>query len=202
MTSLLCCADVRRTVNRRRYPDPLGGINHQIASKNQELQRKDMLLSNLILLNLIMTQPAPKTPVFDSLFFAKKYISLRNAMKAKDTTGIKVLLAPNFVSTDIRGSTSGVPEMLTEIQNMKIDSTKESATEVFNIMTSGDTVMFEQHYTMSKKQQNGSKFEMRAISYDKWRCVNAECAMLSTQTKHVNIFVDGKLVKSLDASVK
>lgn len=126
-----------------------------------------------------------------------RYAEMKKAMAAHDGKAIAALLAPDFVSIDVRGQSKTGDQMIAEVNALKPDPNKTSETTLTSVMQANDTATVEQRYDM-KTLRAGTDgvqhpVEIVALSTDTWVNAGGAWLMRRTVTNEVSLYRDGQL---------
>ena len=151
-----------------------------------------------------------------------RYAALRVAMETHDGSAIKALLAKNFQSTDIRGTTASADEMIEDLNRWQERGRgrggmpgaggppaagpaqrPERKTTLVSVTLKNDTALVKQKFDISGKRvgPDGAphNFEMITLSDDTWKQVDGTWLLQSTLTSEMTILRDGVEVRHFKA---
>ena len=127
-----------------------------------------------------------------------RYAAMKTAMAAHDRAAIAAILAPDFVSVDVAGSSESADQMITAVNALKPDPNKSSETTLISVVPAASAVTVEQQYDMKtvKTAADGTqhKIEIVALSTDTWVKRADAWLMARTVTNELSYFKDGQLV--------
>jgi len=124
-----------------------------------------------------------------------RYAALESAMAARDASAMRALLAPDFVSVDVDGSTQNADEMISQIDALP-HAGRPGGTRLLSVTANGDTVTVEQEF---KSTTIGPGVAQRAhtliiLSTDTWVKVNGSWVCQRTVTDEIDRYVNGTLI--------
>jgi Domain of unknown function (DUF4440) len=127
-----------------------------------------------------------------------QYAVMKSAMTAKDEQGIRALLSPDFVSTDVSGKQEGAAQMILEVKTLPADPQRVSATRLEKITETIDGAQIEQRYEVKTKKSSPDgtlhDIELITLSTDNWINDNGAWRLRSTTTHQMDFFVDDRNV--------
>jgi hypothetical protein len=141
----------------------------------------------------------PKEPrLFDRHFAAAdhplrsilddRYAAMRAAMASGQREPIATLLAPHFISVDVRGKESRGDQMIDSVLRLEIDRSKRIATTTLvTIEESSGVTRVLQHYAMAATAGVGPAIprKLQTLSSDTWVDVAGTWLLAKTQTLEV-----------------
>lgn len=142
--------------------------------------------------------PSPETLAL----FSRRYADLRSAMEKGEAEGIEAILTPDFTSTDRRGETRTVDDVISMSARMAMmgdPGGRKSTTTIASIAMNGDGADIEQttDTTMSRAGRDGQthKLEMIATSDDHWVNQKGVWRLQKQTPKAMKIMRDGVEMK-------
>jgi len=127
-----------------------------------------------------------------------RYAVMKSAMAAHDGTAVDALLAPDFVSIDLMGQSETGAQLIAEVNALKPDPNKESATTLLSVSVSGNSATVKQRYDMKtvKAGEDGVQHnvELITVSTDTWVKPVGQWLIERTVTNEMSYYRDGQLV--------
>ena len=119
-----------------------------------------------------------------------RYAAMRDAMASGQREAVSALLAPAFVSVDVRGKESTAEQMIDSVVKLRIDRSKRTATTTLvSIEEASGMARVLQHYDMTTTENVGPTMpkNLQTLSIDKWVNCNGTWLAAKTQTLEVEV---------------
>lgn len=130
--------------------------------------------------------------------FESRYAELTAAMLGKDSAKLSTILAPEFVSTDIRGETHNRAEALARMGQMPGGQDIKPQTKVLSAKLTADSAAVESQMTVQIKRpdQNGQEMalDIAIKADDTWVQRGGTWLLQKTVQKEMIVSRDGEVV--------